>query len=328
MSHIQRVDAELRPALQAAPDVLSELGHLSGGDLIAELRTRGQALARPFLLDPKVEERTISGIPDSPAVKVFVINSAPALSKPAILHMHGGGFFLGSAAAAVADLQVQARALDCVIVTVDYRLAPETPFPGSLNDNYGALEWLYRNAISLGVDRSRIALAGESAGGGHAAMLAIAARDRGEIPICFQALTFPMLDDRTGSSRKTPPHIGAIGWTAQFNRFGWSALLGSRAGGETAPPGAVPARQERLADLPPTFICVGDIDLFVEENMAFAQRLVVAGVPIELLVLPGAPHGFFGLAPDASVSRRYQLAYLNALARAFSQSERSVAAGS
>jgi acetyl esterase/lipase len=304
---------------------MPELGGLSPGELIAALRSRGLASTLPFLPSPAVNMRIIPGMPGSPDVTVIVINAAPGVGRPAILHMHGGGFFLGSAAAAVADLQVLARALDCVIVTVEYRLAPETPFPGALNDNYAALQWLYRSAGSLGVDGSRIALAGDSAGGGHAAMLAIAARDRGEIPICLQALTFPMLDDRTGSSRKPPPHIGAIGWTPQFNRFGWSALLGQRAGGETAPAGAVPAREVRLADLPPTFICVGDIDLFVEEDIAFAQRLIAAGVPTELLVLPGAPHGFFGMAPEAAVSRRYQAAYLNALARAFLLSELTAA---
>ena len=245
----------------------------------------------------------------------------PASRKPAILHIHGGGFISGSAASGLADLQAQAAALACVIVTVEYRLAPETPFPGALDDNYAALLWLFHNAEALGVDASLIAIQGESAGAGHAAMLALRARDRGEVKICFQSLTYPMLDDRTASSRPVPEHIGRFLWTRKLNVLGWRALLGAEPGAADAPPGAVPAREAELSGLPPTFISVGDIDLFVEEDVAFAGRLIAAGVPTELLVLPGAFHGFYLLAPEAGVSRRHALAHINALARALGRPE-------
>src|SRR5262249_2653363 len=158
----------------------------------------------------------------------------------------------GAAALFFAQLIPLAQALDAVIVSVDYRLAPATPFPGSLEDNYAALLWLFRNAAELGVDPARIAVMGESAGGGHAAMLALAARDRGEVRIKYQALVYPMLDDRTGSTRQPPPNIGTLVWTPAQNRQGWSALLGVAAGSRRVPEGAVPARAASLAGLPPT----------------------------------------------------------------------------
>jgi acetyl esterase/lipase len=206
----------------------------------------------------------------------------------------------------------------CVAITVDYRLAPETPFPGSLNDNYAALLWLHRNAPELGVDRDRIILAGESAGGGHAAMLAIAARDRGEVPLRAQILTYPMLDDRTGSSRPVPPYIGAFIWQPEDNRFGWSSLLGQPAGSETVPSGPVPARVTDLQELPATFIGVGSIDLFAEEGVEYARRLVDAGVSAELYLAPGAVHGFDSFAPRAEVSTVFRAARDGAIRRAFS----------
>jgi acetyl esterase/lipase len=214
-------------------------------------------------------------------------------------------------------LQQIAKDHDCTVVSVDYRLAPETPFPGALEDNYAALKWLYANAESLGVDRKRIAVMGESAGGGHSATLTMAARDRGEVPILFQLLIYPMLDDRTGSTRAVAPHIGAFIWTRQANRFGWDVLLGVPAGSRSVPRGSVPARATDLHGLPPTYIGVGALDLFVDEDIEFARRLVNAGVPTELYVAPGAYHGFFFLVPNATISKRFDESYNAALARAF-----------
>jgi acetyl esterase/lipase len=253
---------------------------------------------------------------------VFVINAAAGDRKrPAVLHIHGGGFVAGTAAEAVVPMQQVARDHDCVIVSVDYRLAPETRFPGPLEDNYAALKWLHDSAASLGVDTSRIAVMGLSAGGGLAAMLTIAARDRGEVPIAFQLLSYPMLDDRTGSSRPVPPYIGAYVWGPASNRFGWSALLGVPAGSRIVPPGAVPARADSLAGLPPAFIGVGSIDLFVDEDVAYARRLIDSGVPTQLCVVPGAYHGFDLFAPEAPVSRAYRATCNAALARAFGEAQ-------
>lgn len=217
-------------------------------------------------------------------------------------------------------VQEIAAAVDCVVVSVDYRLTPETPFPGSLEDNYAGLKWLYENSAELGVDRSKIAVLGESAGGGHAAMLAVAARDRGEVPVAFQCLIYPMLDDRTGSTRPVPSHIGTLLWTSELNRFGWTALLGVRAGSSRVLNGAVPARIENLRGLPPTFIGVGSIDLFVREDIEYAQRLIDAGVPTVLQVVPGAYHAFEVIVPAASASKQFKATINAALVNAFQQS--------
>jgi acetyl esterase/lipase len=237
------------------------------------------------------------------------------LLRPAILHMHGGGFVFGSAESFLYALQDIAAALDCVIVSVDYRLAPETPFPGALEDNYAGLKWLHSHAEELGADAGRIAVMGESAGGGHAAMLAIAARDRGEVPLIYQALVYPMLDDRTGSSRAMPPHIGAYIWRPADNRFGWTSLLGRPAGSDEVPYGAVPARVGDLKGLAPAFIAVGSIDLFFDEDIEYARRLVEAGVPVELHVYPGCVHAFDFL--ETAIAAQHKLALIGALRGAF-----------
>jgi acetyl esterase/lipase len=265
-----------------------------------------------------VEKQVVPGRNGAPPVTLYVINAQPkgAPATGGILHTHGGGFIYRSALEDLARLKMLAERIGCVIVTVEYRLAPGTHFPGSLEDNYAGLKWMADNAAAIGVDPARIALMGESAGGGHAAILAIAARDRGGIKPAFQALIYPMLDDRTGSTRRVPPHIGTIVWTAADNRKGWGAFLGQPAGRPTVPAGSVPARVTNLAGLPPAFIAVGGIDLFVDEDIAYAGRLTDAGVATELLVLPNAYHAFDLAMPQARVSRQFQAAFDAALTRA------------
>ncbi|MGH9615890.1 MAG: alpha/beta hydrolase [Acidobacteriaceae bacterium] len=264
-----------------------------------------------------MKELFIPGPPGAPKVRIFLVGASQGASKPAVVHIHGGGYVLGSAQGAIPDIQALSKAHDCVVVSVDYRLAPETRFPGSLEDNYAALRWVYTNAKKLGVDTKRIAIKGESAGGGHAAALAIAARDRGEIPICLQVLIYPMLDDRTGSSRQVSECIGHFVWTPQDNRFGWTALLGVPAGSAHVPKNSVPARVANLAGLAPAFIGVGSIDLFSEEDLEYAKRLVAVGVPTEFNLVPGAYHGFDLVAPESSLVRQFNIDWNAALARAF-----------
>jgi acetyl esterase/lipase len=267
---------------------------------------------------PAVESRTVPGLNGQPDVGIQLIgrNESERL-RPAVLHIHGGGFIVGRVDDMTAFCQKLSMQLDCAVVNVDYRLSPDTPFPGPVEDNYAALRWLHDNAGELGVDSKRIAIMGESAGGGLAAMLAIAARDRGEVPVCYQVLIYPMLDDRTGSTRRVPPHIGTIGWDESGNRFGWTSFLGLPAGSPRVPEGAVPARVEDLAGLPPAFIGVGSIDLFVDEDLEYSRRLIDAGVPTTLNVVPGAYHGFDFIAPDARVSREFVSAWAGALGDAF-----------
>lgn len=291
---------------------------------IARAILRAQQSGTPFVppkpgpLPDGVIERQVAGAPGAPPVPVFVINApaeaAPA--RPAVLFIHGGGFVAGDARDNLRALKSLAERQDCVIVSVQYRLAPDTPFPGPVDDLYAALEWLHAQSAALGVDPARIAIVGESAGGGLAAMLSLRARDRGGPAIAFEALIYPMLDDRTGSSVAVPPHIGTLIWTPAQNRKGWTAFLGHPPGGRTAAKGAVPARAVDLSRLPPSFIAVGSIDLFADEDIDFARRLVRADVPTELLVVPGAFHGFQLAAPRAAVSRQFSEAFEAALGRA------------
>jgi acetyl esterase/lipase len=252
---------------------------------------------------------------EGPEIVAYVVNAKPGASGPGILHLHGGGFTASTALLGLGGVQTTAAALDVPIVTVEYRLAPETIWSDSLGDNYAALMWMHANAASIGVDPARIAVMGESAGGGHAALLALLARDRGEVPISFQCLTYPMLDDRSGTSRKLAEHIGWFGWSPEANRFGWKSFLGRKPGGRKVPREAVPARIDDLSGLPPTWIGVGGLDLFVEEDIDFALRLNRAGVSAELLVVPGAFHGFDVFAKDAAISKRFAAARLDALRR-------------
>ncbi|MGH8226354.1 MAG: alpha/beta hydrolase [Steroidobacteraceae bacterium] len=270
-----------------------------------------------FKKTPPVVKKWIPVPGGAPDVAAYLVNVKPGASRPGIIHTHGGGFVLGSAKEYVPMVQGWAAELDCFVATVEYRLAPQTRYAGSIEDNYSALRWVYRHARELGVDPARIAVAGESAGGGHAALLALTARDRGEVPVAFQALIYPMLDDRTGSSRQPPGNEGRIIWTPQDNRVGWEAFLGQEPGTPSVPAAAVPARRKDLAGLPPAFIGVGSIDLFCNEDMRYAERLAAAGIETELSVVPGAFHGFDLIAPRTELARGFVATKMRALRRAF-----------
>lgn len=265
---------------------------------------------------PELQPRKASVPGPGGEVPVLIIDPKPGeANRPATIYMHGGGYVAGRADTSIQLAQDIAQATDSMVVSVDYTLAPEAPFPVSLEQNYAALAWLNKNAGQFGVEPARIAICGESAGGGHAAMLAIAARDRREFPIAFQCLIYPMLDDRTGSTTHMPPYIGHFIWTEAQNRFGWSSLLGNPAGSVSVPAGSVPARVERLSGLPPTFIGVGSIDLFCEEDIDYAKRLILAGVPAELFVVPGAYHAFDLISRNARLSLEFRKAWQAALRR-------------
>ncbi len=272
------------------------------------------AMPLPDMQDAKVEERCIVSSAGHEIGMLVHSPTKPAPARPAVLHIHGGGYVMGTAKMGVAANLQKALDADCVVVSVDYRLAPETIHPGPLEDCYEALKWLHQNAASLGVDRKRIAVLGESAGGGLAAALALLARDRGEVSIVHQHLIYPMIDDRTCVA-KTHGFAGEFVWTANSNLFGWSSLLGRAPGGEGISCYAAAARAENLAGLPSTFIAVGALDLFVQEDVQYARRLIDAGVPTELHVYPGAYHGF-ELAAAARVTIRAQQNSIDALRRA------------
>lgn len=227
-------------------------------------------------------------------------------SGAALLYLHGGGMILGlDDVDAVYDVVVReyVAASGVPALVVDYRVAPEHPDPTPVEDCYAALQWLATSADRLGVKPGRIAVGGDSAGGGLAAGVALLARDRGGPSIALQLLIYPMLDDRnTSPDPQLPPEL--LIWSYDDNITGWSALLGERAGGSEVSPYAAPARATDLAGLPPTYLDTGDLDIFRDEDVEYARRLAAAGVPTEIHVHPGCPHGFDAFASETAVSRR------------------------
>lgn len=258
----------------------------------------------------RVEERRI---PEGGA-RARVLRPAQAAGPlPALLWMHGGGYLIGAPEQEEAQLAELASALGLVVVSVDYRLAPEHPFPAPLDDCAAALRWLLQDSAALGVRPDRVAVGGLSAGAGLAAALAQRAHDEG-LPVVFQLLVYPMLDDRTVTRADLDTASHRI-WSQASNRLGWASYLGQDPGGAETPPYAVPARRADLSGLPPAWIGVGTLDLFHDEDVAYAQRLTAAGVPTELLVVPGAYHGFDQVQGGAAVSRAFREAAKEALRR-------------
>ncbi|UXA07490.1 alpha/beta hydrolase [Mycobacterium sp. SMC-2] len=213
---------------------------------------------------------------------------------PALLWIHGGGYVIGTAEQDDRLCAGFSRRLGLTVASVEYRLAPEHPYPAPLEDCYSALTWL---AGLPSVDRCRVAVGGASAGGGLAAALALLARDRAEVSPAFQLLTYPMLDDRSSATARNSNYRL---WDNRSNQFGWSAYLG-----DADPQVAVPGRREDLSGLPPAWIGVGTHDLFHDEDLAYAERLTAAGVPCQVETIPGAFHGFDLIAPKAQVSQRF-----------------------
>ena len=247
---------------------------------------RQNGLAAPVELSDDVE-RTDHVVSDDPRVVVRVhrAKNAGSASLPGIFSIHGGGYIVGSYDMDDARFDRWCPSMPCVGVSVEYRLAPETPYPGPIEDCYAGLRWMFEHADELGVDRDTIGVAGISAGGGLAAALALLARDRGEVPLAFQLLECPMLDDRqvTSSSRLDGLPI----WSRESNEFGWRSYLGERYGTDDVPAYAAAARAVDLARLPPALVIVGGADGFRDEDIDYAMRLNQAGVPTELHVLPG-----------------------------------------
>ena len=310
------VDPELDPALDQFPDfafTTETLPQIRAAE--AEMLAQ-EAAGLPAYPDIEVTERTVPGPEGAPEVRVLVyIPKNASRPLPALLWIHGGGYVIGTADRDDANVKAIVQQVGCAAVSVDYRLAPETPFPGGIEDCYAALTWLHEQASELGVDPGRLAIGGASAGGGLAAALGLLARDRGQVPLAFQLLIYPMIDDRTAATADPHPYTGEFVWTPQSNLFGWWALLGQNPGGDEVSPYAAAARAENLAGLPPTYVSVGSLDLFLEEDLEYARRLMRAGVPTELHVYPGAYHGY-SMTPSAWVSRAEERNSQEALRRA------------
>jgi acetyl esterase/lipase len=282
------LDPELKPVLQSF-----ELPTIDAEGVAA---MRGASFASPGLSDAVTRiDHQVPGDPPVP-LRVHRAKNAEGL-LPAIVTIHGGGYVIGSYDMDSPLLDRWCPNLGMVGVSVEYRLAPETSYPGPLEDCYAALRWTHDNAEELGIDRMRIGIYGLSAGGGLAAGLALLARDRGELPVAFVLLDCPMLDDR-----QRTPSLSADGlyvWGAGSNQFGWRSYLGALSGSDDVPPYAAAARAADLAGLPPTCVVVGSIDGFRDEDIDFAQRLNQAGVACELHVIAGLPHAYL-LVPGAA----------------------------
>ncbi|MEX0171391.1 alpha/beta hydrolase [Streptomyces sp. LMG1-1-1.1] len=320
MTH--RIDPEVREGLRAfhaltGPRGLIDFDIPRQRELYEEMN-RAALAAQPPNDRVEYEDLTVPGPADAPDVAVRVYRPAGTKGAgllPGILYIHGGGMVTGSVETDHRQVLPLVEAVGAVVVSVDYRLAPEHPHPAPVEDCYAALLWMSGQAAALGVDAGRMALYGGSAGGGLAAAVALLARDRGTPRLAFQMLPYPMLDDRniTPSSHE----ITDIGiWDRAANLQGWQALLGDPMGTDGVSPYAAPARAADLSGLPPAYLDVGELDLFRDENIDYAHRLMQAGVPVELHVYPGGIHAGELLAPDSELAIRINEYRLRALDRA------------
>jgi acetyl esterase/lipase len=222
---------------------------------------------------------------------------------PCLYSMHGGGYVMGNYAMDDAFFAELCPRVGMVGVSVDYRLAPETPYPGPLEDCYHGLVWTFEHADELGIDPSNVGVGGLSAGGGLAAALALLVRDRGELSLHFQLLNCPMLDDRQATASSQLDDLPV--WSKVSNEFGWRSYLGGLYGTDAIPHTAAPTRAIDLSGLPPAFVSVGSVDGFLDEDVDYALRLNHADVPCELHVYPGAPHGY-QIAAGSSIALQSQ----------------------
>lgn len=300
-----RVDPQLQPSLDL-------FNNLTGGKLdlngLDQVRTMQKSFIEMQLSqlenDPEISisDRVIVGPSENHNLSVrHYLPKALSTPSPALLWIHGGGMVFGQANQDEGLLIQISKSTGCQIFSVEYRLAPEHPYPAPMDDCYAALQWLHQTSAELGIDSNKIVVGGPSAGGGLTAGLCLLARDRGVIPIASQILLFPMIDDRNvfPASETTPD---TLIWTRANNQYGWNAYLKNLTQSDEIPIYAAPSRNEDFSKLPPTCIITGELDLFLEENLDYANRLWAVGVPTALNLYPGAYHGFINFAPEADIS--------------------------
>lgn len=297
----ERIDPELRSALQQFPEL--NINRHNVQEVRVLLATLPQTPPSAIVQEGQLSVRTADA-----TVPVRTYRKSARAKQPAVLWIHGGGYIMGSAeddrARVIADF------CDCTVFSVDYRLAPENPFPAGLDDCHASLNWIVEHADELGIDASRLAIGGASAGGGLAASLALRNRDEEHHAIALQLLLYPMLDNLHDSpSGRIENHPI---WNRTTSLNAWEMYLDGEPG-EAASPYASASRADALLGLPPAYICVGTEDLFCDENIDYALRLKGSGVACELAVFPGMYHGGDSFAPGAKVSRRMQRGFLQAL---------------
>ncbi|WP_053175815.1 alpha/beta hydrolase [Nonomuraea sp. SBT364] len=309
-------DPELAAALAVLTQYVQPTITLETLDALRDARTvlpaaTNEELARDGALT--ISEHVAPG-PDGDVPLLVCRPSGAATPLPVVYYMHGGGMMFGDARAGIDELLDFALELGLVLVSVDYRLAPEHPHPAPVEDCYAGLVWTAEHAAELGADAARLLVAGSSAGGGLAAALALMARDRGGPALVGQLLMCSMLDDRNDTTSAV--QMAGLGvWDRTSNETGWTALLGEARGGPDVSPYAAPARATDLSGLPPAFIDVGSAETFRDEDVAYASRLWQAGGQAELHVWPGGFHGFDLMAPQAVLSQEAREARLRWLRR-------------
>ncbi|KAJ5742427.1 uncharacterized protein N7511_011446 [Penicillium nucicola] len=293
--------------LKEAAPILEQLGQ-TAKPLVHDVATRRAmlgAMASKEFFQPEDVEHQVYYVAATDGYEVPVYhfrNSLPREGREAaIIHIHGGGYIALSAAVHSRSHVDTVSQTGVQIFSVEYRLSPENPYPTPLHDCWAVLEWAHRNAEKLSIDPARIAVMGESAGGGLAAALTLLARDKAlSPPIAKQILIYPMLDDRTVTN-----HAGELAfWDSNDNVTGWTAYLGSDVGGDKIVPYAAPARVESVDGLPPLYLDCPQLDMFVHEGMEYARRFVAANIPTECHIYPGLPHGFEALGSTASVTKQ------------------------
>lgn len=313
MSLLSKLDPELVPGLDVFPaEMYAAIGD---NPPYARQMFDGLMASMAEMIPPSdvtAEERTIPG----PDVDIPVVVYQPPYDapRPGLLWIHGGGYIIGSAREDD-TCNAFAEHVGCTIVSVDYRLAPEATYKQSISDCFATLNWMADNADALGIDRSRIAIGGSSAGGGLTAGLALFSRDNQGPSLAFQLLIYPMIDD----THDTPSGHEIVYnnvWHRDVSQKAWRMYLGDEYETDKVSPYAAAARADDLSGLPPAYVTVGTVDLFRDEDIDYAQRLMAAGVPTELEVFPGMFHAGERVAPEADVSRRMFKGYLNALKRA------------
>ncbi|WP_077618412.1 alpha/beta hydrolase [Bacillus sinesaloumensis] len=304
-----RIDPELREVLELFPPLDLENLEAARQGMI-EI---SQTIEIPVDESVSISNRMIQGPADNPSVRVRIYEPKEKnAALPGLLWIHGGGYVLGVPEGDDVLCQRFVTEGECVVVSVDYRLAPEDPYPAGLEDCYSALKWFSENAADLGVDSSRIGVAGASAGGGLTAALSLLARDRKGPELCFQMPLYPMIDDRNN----TPSSLEITGnmiWNHDLNQKGWAMYLNGANGTENIPAYAAPARAIDYSGLPYTYTCVGQLDPFRDETLTYVQKLCQAGVDVEFHLYPGCYHGFESVVPQASISQRALGEYIGAV---------------
>lgn len=307
-------DAELEPVVAAMLEQALSPDDIAGVRASMAIYTASDDdLHRAASID--VEERVAPGPDGAPDLSLVVCrpkgHTAPL---PAIFYIHGGGMYAGDRRTGLDTIVAWIDRIPMVVVSVEYRLAPEHPHPAPVEDCYAGLVWTAGEAVELGIDPNRILVVGSSAGGGLAAGVVLLARDRGGPVIAGQMLGYPMLDDRNNSASGF--QMDGVGiWDRAANATGWQALLGDRCGGPDVSHYAAPARATHLGNLPATFIDVGSAETFRDEAVRYAERIWRAGGRAELHVWPGGFHAFDGIVPDAVLSRDAQRARFSWLER-------------